>query len=191
MRLLVNEILRYGFLGFLGILVLAIIFLPTFFLFRKKASTSRIIVCFLFFACLVVICFVTFLEPVIRNFLSGRSMIAYEHNMNLVPFRFMDGYGFLLARRQVKQAIANVCMFIPISFLTALAFPIMRNFFFTVLSMFTFSFGIEFIQYFIGRAADIDDLMMNTIGAIIGYLIFALIFAVFGRTQGWKRMSGE
>ncbi|MCD7723202.1 MAG: VanZ family protein [Clostridiales bacterium] len=32
--------------------------------------------------------------------------------------------------------------------------------------------GVEFIQYFIGRAADIDDIILNMCGAVIGVLLY-------------------
>lgn len=34
---------------------------------------------------------------------------------------------------------------------------------------------VETIQYFTGRAADIDDVILNTVGAIIAVLIFDFI----------------
>lgn len=34
---------------------------------------------------------------------------------------------------------------------------------------------IEILQYFIGRSADIDDLIMNTLGGILGWLIFCVV----------------
>lgn len=34
---------------------------------------------------------------------------------------------------------------------------------------------VETIQYFIGRAADIDDVILNTAGAIIAVLIFDIV----------------
>lgn len=34
---------------------------------------------------------------------------------------------------------------------------------------------IEFVQYFIGRSCDIDDLTMNTLGGCIGYGVYCVI----------------
>ena len=43
----------------------------------------------------------------------------------------------------------------------------------TITYGFMFSFAIEIMQYITGRGlADIDDLINNTLGAVIGYLIF-------------------
>lgn len=34
------------------------------------------------------------------------------------------------------------------------------------------SFAIEVLQMFCGRTSDVDDLLMNTLGALIGYWMF-------------------
>lgn len=65
-------------------------------------------------------------------------------------------------------------MFLPLGFIFPIAFKKARTFWKTTVSMMLFSFFIEFVQYFVGRSADIDDLMLNTLGGIFGYLIFYL-----------------
>lgn len=40
--------------------------------------------------------------------------------------------------------------------------------------MLIFSFSIEFIQYFIGRSADIDDLILNTLGGMLGFGVYLM-----------------
>ena len=45
----------------------------------------------------------------------------------------------------------------------------------TALFGITFSLIIELCQLFNGRITDIDDLLMNTLGALIGWLIFVLL----------------
>ena len=34
---------------------------------------------------------------------------------------------------------------------------------------------IEFVQLFLGRSVDVDDLILNTLGGLVGYLLFCLI----------------
>ena len=65
-------------------------------------------------------------------------------------------------------------MFIPFGLLCPVVFKRTRAWWKTVLTAFGTSFLIEFIQYFIGRSCDIDDLIMNTLGACIGYAAFVL-----------------
>ena len=41
------------------------------------------------------------------------------------------------------------------------------------------SLFIEFVQFFLGRQCEIDDLICNTIGAVLGYVLYLLIKKVF------------
>lgn len=65
-----------------------------------------------------------------------------------------------------------------ISPLLSLCVPLIKKpfekFYGTVLFAIAFSLIIETAQYFIGRGTDIDDSMMNTLGAILGYLIMQI-----------------
>ena len=40
---------------------------------------------------------------------------------------------------------------------------------------------IESVQFFIGRSTDIDDVILNTTGALLGYGIFLLFQTAFPR----------
>lgn len=87
-------------------------------------------------------------------------------NVNLIPFSHdID----------VVVYIYNVLMFIPLGILLPLIWERMRNCksiaFVSLLS----SFLIEISQLVNNRVTDIDDLILNTIGGIIGYLIFKLL----------------
>ena len=75
----------------------------------------------------------------------------FNPNINLIPFS--DGFSL--------SFILNILLFVPLGFLC----PLIR------LSLF-----IETIQLFtLHRATDIDDLLTNVIGTIIGYFCFKLI----------------
>ena len=37
------------------------------------------------------------------------------------------------------------------------------------------SAGIETVQYFIGRSADIDDLLLNLFGTVLGFGLYAIL----------------
>ena len=47
---------------------------------------------------------------------------------------------------------------------------------------------IEVIQYFIGRSADIDDIIMNLFGGILGYGLFLMINKGFDKMK-WLKNS--
>ncbi|MRT18404.1 VanZ family protein, partial [Vitellibacter sp. q18] len=87
-------------------------------------------------------------------------------NINLIPFS--DGFSL--------SFILNILLFVPLGFLCPLiskTFERLRN---TFLIGFGLSLFIETIQLFtLHRATDIDDLLTNVIGTIIGYFCFKLI----------------
>lgn len=118
---------------------------------------------------------------------------AGKHEVVLAPFK--QYYCFLHETAHMQwfwQIFLNIILFVPFGFL----FPtIFRDFFkrFKVSEVSTvfigciFSLAIETMQYITGRGlADIDDLINNTLGAILGYLIYR---AVKRRTE--KRKSTD
>ena len=73
------------------------------------------------------------------------------------------------------MAIANLLIFCPVGFFPALLWRgnrCLRG----ILAGFCTSFCVEFLQLFVGRATDIDDLILNTLGGLLGGLL-CLLFA--------------
>lgn len=67
--------------------------------------------------------------------------------------------------------IGNLVIFMPIGFFVPLLYKDMG----VIKSTFTgflISGGIEFLQLFVNRGTDVDDIMLNTIGAFLGYMVF-------------------
>lgn len=77
--------------------------------------------------------------------------------------------------------VANIGIFVPIGFFPALLW---RNWscWKSILAGFASSVFIEFIQFFIGRSTDVDDVILNTTGSLIGFWIFWLLRALFPKT---------
>jgi glycopeptide antibiotics resistance protein len=77
----------------------------------------------------------------------------------------------------VVPMIANVLLFVPWGFLTFITFysierPTMQTYVLTILLGFSFSLAIEGYQYFLpSRVADINDVIWNTAGTILGALL--------------------
>ena len=74
--------------------------------------------------------------------------------------------------------LGNVVMFMPIGFFPALLWRRWR-WWKSILTGFLASSTIEFIQFLIGRSTDIDDVILNTIGAAAGFWIFCVLRALF------------
>lgn len=96
--------------------------------------------------------------------------IHFEINTNFIPFiNFTTDY--------VQYAL-NVILFIPLGLLLPLLWEKFASLNKVVLSGFLFSLAIELSQLFNFRATDIDDLLMNTLGATIGYYLFYILSKV-------------
>ncbi len=76
--------------------------------------------------------------------------------------------------------VANVVIFLPVGFFPALLGR--RPRWWKALATGLIASGtIETIQYFIGRSADVDDVLLNTAGVLGGYGLFCLARALFPR----------
>ena len=93
--------------------------------------------------------------------------------VNLVPFRTIKNYikysGFL---HTMTNIMGNVIIFVPFGILLPEIFSKTRNILKILGITFATSFFVEFIQFFIGRSVDVDDLMLNVLGSVIGYFIW-------------------
>lgn len=90
--------------------------------------------------------------------------------INLFPFDdYLNGKG-----DTVRQIVLNIVMMIPFGFLL----PVVKkqNIFTCITRTLMFSLSIELLQPLINgfRAADITDVITNTVGGIIGYLLYWL-----------------
>lgn len=86
--------------------------------------------------------------------------------VNLLPFsRDIDLTGYVL----------NILLFVPLGFLLPVISPRSGKLTYMVLFGFCFSLLIEISQLCNHRRTDVDDLIMNTIGAVIGYLLYAIL----------------
>lgn len=188
---MIQEILGYVLIGMIGIAMLAVCYLPIYFILRKRIPLSRQMTYFLFGACILVIFGATFLEWIIFSLIDGRAIFVTEHSLNLIPFQFIIQSWAMGRQKQITQTIANVVMFLPLGFLFPVVFKRARTFWKTFVCMLLISFFIEFVQYFIGRAADIDDLMLNTFGGILGYLLFSVFYRICRDKKIWKKINGE
>lgn len=183
MILMLQEILGYFFIGLVAIPVIAVFYLPVYFILRKKNPLSQQIPYFLLTVCILVILMATVLGAVISNMMDGRGFIADRHVLNIIPFQAFTEDWLMGEEKKITQIIANILMFVPLGFIFPVAFAKMRRWWKTVLCMAAFSFLIEFVQYFIGRSADIDDFLLNTTGGLLGYFVFCLFFRLLKKYE--------
>lgn len=113
------------------------------------------------------------------------------HFLNLRPFVWVTETYEMGVQKMLKQLLSNVGMFIPLGLLLPMCFPKLRRFYKTALVVLAVTTSIETLQYFMGRSADIDDVIMNLAGGMLGYLAFFLLNRGFGRAKWWRGALGE
>lgn len=106
---------------------------------------------------------------------------------NFIPFKEMFRYD-LGSYKFYKNIIGNIILFLPYGFFVSNYLDSKKIFRPIILSL-ILSFTIETVQYYIGRVFDIDDIILNVIGAMLGYLIYKLFN--FIKTKFSKLIKGE
>lgn len=78
------------------------------------------------------------------------------------------------AKSILPHFLLNIVLFVPFGLAAPYVFKKISfpKVLFTGLSI---SFLIEFIQHFVGRESEIDDLICNTLGVVVGHLFYMLI----------------
>jgi len=115
-----------------------------------------------------------------------------SHNINFIPFKSIaeginvyDGIRYRLVDMQVW---GNVLAFIPAGIYLMILIkksPVLRS----LLTVFLLSLGIETAQYiFRVGASDIDDIILNCLGGIIGIFIYCLLEKLFKTKEKTKRV---
>lgn len=136
---------------------------------RRKTPVIHIIICeFLlteWAAMLIYISFLMWYTP---------DMSAHL-NLNLIPF-----YSIYIAAKYnlyigLWQYVLNIFIFVPLGILLPLVFSErMKRFKNVMLTGLIISFLIEMIQIIPDRDTDIDDIIMNVIGTVAGFMIYKL-----------------
>jgi len=171
------------------IIVLAVIIITYLVSRKKKLDFKRVIVNILFGLSITGILFVTVFP--------GYYGIGVPRIANIVPFIGM--YNIMFHSVDITVPIRNlglnILLFVPFGFFLSLKkssfqkklMPIV------ILTGFLFSFFIEVVQFSIpmGRSADIDDLILNTFGTFLGFLVWKLLNSKFPSILSYKGTSNR
>jgi glycopeptide antibiotics resistance protein len=133
---------------------------------------------------------------IILLFLSPYRQAAYEINSagtnpyNIIPFKTITDY--LKASSHINQSIwmsnlfGNVLAFFPLGIFLPWLFKRLMGFWRTTSSVFLATSSVEILQFATRVGSfDIDDIILNTIGGAIGYLLIKLTyhFVLKGKTH--------
>jgi glycopeptide antibiotics resistance protein len=100
------------------------------------------------------------------NLVVGRGISEELHNVN--------------REVGVANVVGNVVMFVPLGWLLRL---VTGRTWRAVVVAAAFSTFIETVQFFTGRAADVDDVVLNTTGALLGAVAVSVVLATVRRPR--------
>ena len=93
--------------------------------------------------------------------------VRFDPNFNFVPFAYMFS--------DFTNSFLNVLLFVPLGFFLPVFWKHFTSLWRTGLFGLCTSLLIEVLQIFTYRATDVNDLMPNTLGTLIGWLIAKLV----------------
>lgn len=122
----------------------------------------------------------------------GRDPSAHECSYNLELFKEIRRFYIYREQLGIKafllNVVGNVVVFIPCGFfLPIISSRCKRHAWVTILLCFLFSLSIETVQLVLRVGSfDVDDIFLNTIGGILGYLLYHLVqqFRIWRRRRG-------
>lgn len=129
--------------------------------FRHKMSRVRMVLCVLFAAYLTVMLSIVGFPRITE--------LTFDMHCNFVPLVDIIADG----ERAVTLSVLNIDLFFPLGMFVPLLWEKFRSFKRMALLGFSTSLFIEVMQLFTFRSTDVDDLIMNTLGALLGYWIMS------------------
>ncbi len=108
--------------------------------------------------------------------------------LNLVPFTEILRYEFG-SKLFIYNVLGNIIIFIPFGLIIA-EYINPKTIFSPLIISLIVSTTVEFVQLNIGRSFDIDDILLNIVGSIIGYLIYIALTAIKNHLPRFFRSEG-
>jgi len=182
-----------------GLMLLAIIlFFWIFFrvVLATKQTSYKTELLFLVFVAYIVCVLIITLYPlaITREKIPGVKGINFKPFVNTIKeFSYHSASGrSLLTSHTFENILGNILLFLPLGILLPLLSVNLNSFWKIFLVAFFFSSSIEVLQWFsrqvgIYRSVDIDDVILNVMGSVVGFLILKLIYK---KTNG-RSMSRE
>lgn len=96
-----------------------------------------------------------------------------SYSNNFIPFKEIMRYSYT-SKLFFKNVLGNVLLFVPFGYFVNKILKNNKMIISIFIALITSS-SIELIQMNIGRSFDIDDIILNIIGGIIGYLLYRIL----------------
>ena len=149
---------------------------------RKKQADSTPFLRFLFVVYVAVLLWLLFDRPVARDPIVDYAQQMRE-SMNLIPFHTVGNYWKVIRRMEFTPLFfhcvinlgGNIFLFSPIGYFLPKLWPMLRKFFPFLLTCVMAIVLVELLQLVtLLGSLDIDDLILNLFGMLVGYLIFMI-----------------
>lgn len=104
---------------------------------------------------------------------------------NIIPFK--EIFRFEIGSKMfLRNVMGNIILFLPYGFYLSYFMKLQRVKYVLTFSIFV-SFAVEIIQYRIGRVFDIDDIILNVLGGVLGYYLYQIGNYILNKTCLQKR----
>ena len=149
---------------------------------KRKTTDSTPFLRFLFVVYAGVLLWLLIDRPIAQDPVSDYAEIM-RGNMNLIPFHTIGNYWKVVTRWEFTPLFrhcvinlgGNVFLFIPIGYFLPRLWPFLRNFFSFLLTCTMAITLVELVQLVtLLGSLDIDDLILNLFGMVVGYLIYMI-----------------
>ena len=118
---------------------------------------------------------------------------------NLIPFKTLNLYLYGFDKLNFiiifNNLLGNVLVFMPLGFFLPIFFVGLRKVKWLTLVSFLCTAAVEVTQWiFEVGSFDVDDLILNTLGGVLGYLVFLTLeklIAFMGRPKVGSRLEGD
>lgn len=115
-------------------------------------------------------------------------MLARVEGRQRVNLRLFEM--FRIYRISSRQIIGNFIMLLPLGIYLPVLYKRMKHFIPVVLVCFFISLTIEVLQLVTSyRSADVDDILLNTLGACFGFILYKLLYVVIKPTPAPPSLS--
>ncbi len=105
-----------------------------------------------------------------------RTELNFVSGYNLVPFTEIFRYR-IGSEQFYFNVIGNIVIFIPFGYFISTYIKPNRILPILIVSVIS-SATVEFVQFCIGRSFDVDDIILNALGSILGFLIYVSLNAI-------------
>ena len=152
----------------------------------SQEGTIRVV--FLLYS--IFLAFLLFFRPVDYGDMSYKEILDMNHSF--VPFDTIDYYLRILANRDLSylhrsaiiNLVGNIIMFIPLGFFLPRIFKKLDKFPLFILCYSAIIIGVELLQYFtLLGFCDIDDLILNVVGGVMGFVAHRIARKLFVRNK--------